>query len=113
MDHHCYFVNNCIGFHNYKNFFNFLCWLLVFCIIVIGIVIADGINNDDDDEYIRILLLILTSELPILFPSVLAHLHPCLSSHASPPLHIFLVFLLSFFLFLISNRIYCNSGGNT
>ena len=38
MDHHCPWVNNCIGVYNQKLFINFLAWTNVCCIFIFGLV---------------------------------------------------------------------------
>ena len=38
MDHHCFFLNNCVGRNNLKPFLLFLAWLLLGALYIIGTV---------------------------------------------------------------------------
>ncbi|KYR01039.1 hypothetical protein DLAC_02126 [Tieghemostelium lacteum] len=44
MDHHCPFVNNCIGFFNYKYFILFLGWATVLCFYIMVTTIGNFKN---------------------------------------------------------------------
>jgi palmitoyltransferase len=39
MDHHCDFIDNCVGIKNQKFFINFLLFSIIYCIYVIGLII--------------------------------------------------------------------------
>ena len=42
MDHHCPWINNCVGYSNQRPFIVFLYYLLITCCIAIGIIAVDS-----------------------------------------------------------------------
>jgi len=45
MDHHCPFVDNCIGYNNHKLFWNFLLYVSLGCIHAVLVTLTTGNNS--------------------------------------------------------------------
>jgi len=62
MDHHCLFLDVCIGFHNYKFFIQFLISNIIFVIFYVSIIdIDNGFSTSNIDTQIIVNLIISTS----------------------------------------------------
>jgi palmitoyltransferase len=51
MDHHCVWVNNCVGHRNYKSFFLFLLYVTCACVHALGILAAHAIHAVGEDSH--------------------------------------------------------------
>ncbi|XP_010543552.1 PREDICTED: probable protein S-acyltransferase 15 [Tarenaya hassleriana] len=47
MDHHCVWVNNCVGYANYKSFFNLVFYATVACIYSMVVLVCCGFKKGD------------------------------------------------------------------
>jgi hypothetical protein len=69
FDHHCPFINNCLGMNNFKWFLIFIFSYFIFLVLITGEIIRnelDQINDNKKMTWVTFLLyLLITFSLPI------------------------------------------------
>ncbi|KAL6987644.1 putative protein S-acyltransferase 16 [Sarracenia purpurea var. burkii] len=50
MDHHCIWMNNCVGHANYKVFFIFVLYAVIACLYSLVLLVGSLVNDSENDE---------------------------------------------------------------